>query len=200
MDKVRAATELVRSRAPELLVEGPVQYDAAVDPTGIDPTESLLADDRLTAMGLLIETYAGVFERVERGIESHGLGMSDFEVLIRLARSPDHRLRMSELATQSTLTNSGLTRVVDRLERNGHVERVPCDTDRRGSFAQLTPVGLATMADVLPEHLETVGRSFTEVLGPARLEPFLLALRILRAEVRPGSDPVVSAGVTAEEG
>lgn len=167
-------------------------------PTGTDATEALLTDGRLTAMGLLIETYAGVFERVERGIESHGLGMSDFEVLIRLARSPDHRLRMSELATQSTLTNSGLTRVVDRLERRGHVERIPCDTDRRGSFAQLTRAGLETLGAVLPEHLATVGRSFTDVLGPARLEPFLEGLRILRAEVRPGSDPIVAAAVDDE--
>jgi MarR family 2-MHQ and catechol resistance regulon transcriptional repressor len=163
-----------------------------------DDAENLLDDDRLTAMGLFIEVYTGVTERVERGIESHGLGMSDFEVMIRLARSPEHRLRMSELATQSTITNSGLTRVVDRLSRSGHVERVPCDTDRRGSFAQLTDVGLAVLAEVLPGHLDTVGRSFTEVLGTDRLESFLQGLRILRAEVRPGSDPIVAAAINAD--
>lgn len=173
--------------------------DAATRPTGTDATEALLTDDRLTAMGLFIETFTGVFERIERGIESHGLGMSDFEVMIRLARSSDHRLRMSELATQSTLTNSGLTRVIDRLVRNGLVERIPCDTDRRGSFAQLTDSGLATLTATLPDHLETVGRSFTEVLGSARLDPFLTALRILRAEVRPGSDPIVAAAINADD-
>ncbi|HEX2577366.1 MAG TPA: hypothetical protein VHK88_13510, partial [Aquihabitans sp.] len=74
-------------------------------PPPTDPrTEALLADERLTAMGLLVETHAGVTEVFERELEALGVSGSAFEVMIRLARSPHHRLRMSELAAQSTLT------------------------------------------------------------------------------------------------
>lgn len=158
-------------------------------------TESLLDDERLTAMGLLIETFSAIAERVEREIESLGLGMSSFEIMIRLARSPGRRLRMTELAAQSTVTNSGLTRVVDRLSQVGFVEREPCDTDRRGWFAVLTDAGVAKLTEVLPAHLATVDRSFTEVLAPDDLTAFLGSLRTLRAEVRPTSDPAVAAAL-----
>lgn len=161
------------------------------DSTG--PTAELLGDARLTATGLMIETFSAIGERIERELESYGLGSSSFEVLVRLARSEGHRLRMTELAAQSTLTNSGLTRVVDRLERQGHVERVPCSTDRRGWFAALTDAGLSKLAEVLPAHLATVSGSFTEVLDPEELDAFLLALRKLRSVVRPGSEPSIAA-------
>ncbi len=163
------------------------------------PTDAdLLGDSRLTAMGLLIETFSAIDERIERELETHGLGSSSFEVLIRLSRSEGYRLRMTELAAQSTLTNSGLTRVVDRLERAGHVERVPCSTDRRGWFAALTPDGLAILHEVLPAHLATVSACFTDVLSADELDTFLLTLRKLRSVVRPGSDPSIAAAMAAD--
>ena len=157
--------------------------------------ESLVDDDRLTAMGLLVETYAGVVDVFERELESLGISGSSFEVMIRLARSPDHRLRMTELAAQSTLTNSGLTRLVDRLERAGLMSREPCPTDRRGYFAILTPAGLAKVEGVLPAHLITVDHILTGVLKPKELRVFLGALRKVRAVVRPTSDPEVAAAL-----
>lgn len=156
---------------------------------------ALLDDERLTAMGLLVETNAGVTEVIERELESLGVSGSAFEVMIRLARSADRRLRMTELATQSTLTNSGLTRLVDRLEMAGLVGREPCETDRRGYFATLTPAGLTKVNGVLPAHLVTVDRILTTVLDPRELEVFLTALRKIRAVVKPGSDPAVAATV-----
>ena len=157
--------------------------------------EALLADERLTALGLLVETHAGVRETFESELEDLGISGSAFEVMIRLARSPDHRLRMTELAEQSTLTNSGLTRLVDRLEVSGFMVRTPCETDRRGFYATLTPLGLAKVVGVLPAHLATVDRVLTGVLAPDELAVFLAALRKVRAVVRPGSDPVVAASV-----
>ena len=67
--------------------------------------------------------------------------MQWFEVLLRLARTPGGRLRMSDLAAQTTLTASGLTRVVDRLEDAGLVKREACPTDRRSTYAVLTAEG-----------------------------------------------------------
>ena len=67
--------------------------------------------------------------------------LSTYDVLVQLAHAPDRRLRMSELADSVLLTPSGLTRLVDRLCRDGLVERVRCDDDARGSFAALTERG-----------------------------------------------------------
>ena len=152
-------------------------------------TPDLLADDRLTAMGLLVETSTALIAAFEAELEDLGLAGSSFEVLLRLARSPGERLRMSDLAAQSTLTNSGLTRLVDRLEAAGEVVREPCETDRRGSFACLTPAGRARVLAVLPAHLATVDRLLTGVLAPEELAGFLATLRRLRAVVAPGADP-----------
>ena len=96
-------------------------------------------DERLTTVGLLFESAAGlrrVFQRGSRRSES--LSNQSFDVLIRLARSPGSELRMSELAAQTSLTPSGLTRSVDRLQDQGLVARRVCPEDRRGSFAVLT--------------------------------------------------------------
>jgi DNA-binding MarR family transcriptional regulator len=158
-----------------------------------DQTHPLRGDDRLTAAGLMVETNAGFREAIEADLEALGVTASAFEVLLRLARSPGHRLRMSELAAQSTLTNSGLTRLVDRLQASHLVAREPCATDGRGFFAVLTPAGLERVDRILPTHLETVDRVLISVLEPQELTVFLQALRKIRAVVRPGSDPAVSA-------
>jgi DNA-binding MarR family transcriptional regulator len=157
--------------------------------------DRLLGDARLTAMGLLIETFTGIVDAMEHDLEQKGLAGSSFEIMMRLTRSPDHRLRMTELAAQSTLTNSGLTRVVDRLERDGLVRRRPCDHDRRGYWAEATAAGLAKVGAMLPDHLRTVDEAFTGVLDPDELAAFLDTLRRLRAVVRPLSDPQLSAAV-----
>ena len=152
-----------------------------------------LDDPRLTAMGLLWETQAGLADVVTRDLGSLGTNVATFEVLIRLARSPRRRLRMTELATQSTLTNSGLTRLVDRLEAAGHVVREPAETDRRGFYATLTPSGLDAVLAVLPRHLDTIDRVLTGVLDPDELVVLLGALRKVRSVVNPGSDPEVAS-------
>ncbi|CAN5741881.1 hypothetical protein BH10ACT1_BH10ACT1_01360 [soil metagenome] len=171
---------------------------AAPSPSTGDPSDAsseLLADGRLTAMGLLVETYAGVTDVFERELETLGVSGSAFEVMIRLARSDQHRLRMTELAAQSTLTSSGLTRLIDRLEHGGLVAREPCETDRRGYFAVLTPAGLAKVEGVLPAHLQTIDRILTGVLDPEELSTFLTVLRKVRSVVKPDSDPEVAASV-----
>src|SRR5437868_14498058 len=107
-----------------------------------DPQPPLVADPRLTTMGLLLETHAGVRSLIEPDFEEHGLTGSAFEVLVRLARSPMRQLRMTDLAEQSTLSNSGLTRVIDRLTDAGLVSRSRHDEDRRGLHAPAPPQGL----------------------------------------------------------
>lgn len=155
------------------------------------------ADERLTAVGLLFEVAHGLQQALAGQIAEHGLSTSEHEVLLRLHRSPGRRLRMTDLAAQVGLSASGTTRLVDRLQGRGLVDREACAEDRRVAYAQLTAAGAARVEAVLPGHLDLVDRWFTGVLLPAELEALTHALRVVRAEVHPGADAVseVPAGV-----
>src|SRR5690348_9827577 len=111
--------------------------------------------------------------------------MVDFEVLMRLARSSGGELRMTDLAAQTGLSTSGVTRVVDRLERDGYAARRACPTDRRGAFTVITDAGQARLLEVLPGHLALVEEWFTGRLGAERLDHMLDGLRTIRDAVRP---------------
>lgn len=149
--------------------------------------DNLLDDPRITAVGLFAEAYAGLAARLACQTAEHGLSPVEFEVLIRLARSPDSQLRMTDLSCQTSLTTSGVTRVVDRLERDNLVRRAACPTDRRSSYAVLTPQGRNRLDAVLPGHLELVERWLTGLLDPAQLEQLLRTLHVIRDAVRPGA-------------
>ncbi len=109
-------------------------------------------------MGLLAETYKGLTSAFSAQIGAHGLGETEFEVMLRLVRSDGHRLRMSDLAAQTGLSTSGITRVVDRLERDGLVSRQTCASDRRGYWAALTGAGESRIAGVVEEHVALIHR------------------------------------------
>ena len=157
-------------------------YDARVAP-------ELHHDERITAFGLFAEAYTGLVTRFSAQLAEHGLSMIEFEVLIRLARSPDHRLRMTELAGQVALTTSGITRVVDRLERDQLVRRQACPSDRRGSWAVLTRTGLTRLASALPGHLGLLERHFTGRFEAEELDLIVTRLRDIRDEVHPDARP-----------
>src|SRR5688572_10218086 len=112
-----------------------------------------LDDPRITLAGLLFEVHDGLTSRL-------GQRAPTTEVLIRLARSPEHSLRMSDLAAQVTMSASGLSRAIDRLVASGLIERVACDYDRRVVHARLTDQGRAELEDMLPEHLRVLEESF----------------------------------------
>ena len=85
-------------------------------------------------------------------------------------RSDHERLRLHDLATQLDLSNSGASRLVDRLEGRGLVSRVACDTDRRGAYAVITDQGRALVEGAIVEHLELIERYYTGVLEPDELD------------------------------
>jgi DNA-binding MarR family transcriptional regulator len=93
-------------------------------------------------------------------VAAHGLSLSSYEVLLFLADSPDGRMRMSELANSVLLSRSGLTRLVDRLERDGLLHREPCGDDRRGYFAIISPAGRRLFQAARRTHLEGVRAGF----------------------------------------
>jgi DNA-binding MarR family transcriptional regulator len=91
----------------------------------------------------------------------HGLTISDYEVLVRLSRAPERRMRRVDLADQVLLTASGITRLLDGLERSGYVERGSCDTDRRVVYAVLTDEGLAKLHAASETHVAQIEAYFT---------------------------------------
>src|SRR6266851_4340679 len=153
-------------------------------------------DPRLTAMGLFAEAFTGLTAKIAPTFAAHGISAADFEVLLRLARSPGRQLRMSDLAAQAGLSTSGVTRVVDRLEHAALVRRQTCDSDRRVSYAVLTEPGERLLTTVVPPHLGDVERWFTGLLPADQLAALLGALRIVRDRVRP--DATLGAAAAAQ--
>ncbi|WP_159842791.1 MarR family winged helix-turn-helix transcriptional regulator [Nocardia sp. CY41] len=145
----------------------------------------LFDDPRLTTMGLFFEAYAGVVTKLEPVWKAHGLSGLDVNALMRLSRSAGRRLRMSELAVQTALSTSGVTRLVDRLARGELVVRELDPGDRRGAYAVLTEAGAARLAQVLPDYLAAVDRWLVGLLTPEQLAALSEALRIVRDASNP---------------
>ena len=157
-----------------------------------------LDDPRITAAGLFFEAHAGLAAALERRLsEECDLPAQWFEVMIRLARSPGHRLRMCDLAAQVALSPSGLTRAVDRLERAGLVQREQCPADRRVAYAALTPAGLARTEAAIPIHLAHLQEYFVDPLTAADLENLTVAMRKLRDHVNPDAIPGAASDVAS---
>lgn len=109
----------------------------------------------------LLRAHAAATRRLNAQLNAaHGLTISDFEVMLRLARAPDRRLRRVDLAEQVFLTASGITRLLDGLERNGYVERASCSSDRRVVYAVLTDAGLAKLREAGSSHFGQVEALF----------------------------------------
>ena len=144
-----------------------------------------LDDQRLTTVGLLFEASAGLRRLFGRQLEQErALPSQSMDVLIRLARTPGDRLRMSDLAAQASLTPSGLTRAIDRLQQQGLVTRQTCPEDRRGAFAVLTEQGRELMARVIPEHLAHIDAILDELFSPDEEDQLASSLRRLRDYAR----------------
>ena len=150
-----------------------------------DTRPAPLDDPRLTVMGLFAEAYTGVAAKLTAQLSALGLAGAEFEALVRLARSPHRRLRMSDLSAQTSLTSSGITRVVDRLVDRGLVSREACPTDRRSTYAVITPAGQERIDSALPGHLELVEQWLLRPLDAGQRRALEAALRCVRDAVQP---------------
>lgn len=147
-------------------------------------------ESQLAAWRAFLRAHATVVDRLDRELqEDQGLPLTWYEVLLHLHRTPDHRLRLSELADRVLLSKSGLTRLVDRMVDARLIERQVCPTDRRGAFAALTDDGRARFTAAAPVHLAGVQRHFCGLLTEEET-----------AAVRSGLEKVVGAGREAVPG
>ena len=108
----------------------------------------------------LISAKVASWNALERELgESHGLGVSDFEVLDHLASKPGHPYRAQSLADAVHLSQSALSRLIDRLERHGLVERCNCTMDRRGIEIVITPAGMDKHSQAFPTYCAVLART-----------------------------------------
>ena len=103
-------------------------------------------------------------------VDAHALSLPEYGVLLTLVEAPEHRLRMTELADQVLLSRSGLTRLVDRMQRGGLVDRFPCPSDARGMLAVLTDLGYKRLKASSGTHLRGVRRHVTGQLTATELD------------------------------
>jgi len=143
----------------------------------------LAHDQRITLMGLLVEAHARLTRVLGAELEEAcGLPLSWYDVMIRLGRSPEGFLTMTRLAAEVSLTSGGLTRLVDRMEAAGYLERRNCPTDRRSVFVALTPAGTTMLAEATAEHLKGLDRHLLAPLDPDDRAALETALRKLRGD------------------
>lgn len=122
---------------------------------------------------------------LEADLARAGVPLSEYFTLMHLSEAPEQRMRMSDLASRSNLSLSGMTRIVDRLQARGLVRRERCESDARGWNAVLTPAGLTRLQEAWPTHLDSVRRRLFERMGDVDLVAFSGALERV-AEGAPG--------------
>jgi DNA-binding MarR family transcriptional regulator len=128
-----------------------------------DTSTGLLSRRELAAWRGFLRVHAALTRELDAElVASHGLPLSSYEVLLTVADAPGERMRMSEIADSVLLSRSGVTRLVDRLERDGLVERIPCEDDARGQYAVLTARGREAFDAARRTHLAGVRRRFLE--------------------------------------
>lgn len=117
-----------------------------------------------------LRAHATIVQALDADLQkAHRLPLSSFDVLAQLARAPEGRLRMTELADAVLLSRSGLTRLVERLEREGLVERCRGENDSRTVFATITSQGEARLRASEPVHFDAVRARFLDHLTEAQL-------------------------------
>jgi len=103
-------------------------------------------------------------------VAEHGLTLNDYEVLLHLARADERRLRRVDLAQRVLLTPSGITRLLEGLERAGYVERASCASDARVTYAQLTDAGLEKIREASETHVAGINELFRGRFSKQELE------------------------------
>ena len=124
-------------------------------------TEAIPDTSRLEAWIRFLRAHAALTRELSADlVAEHGLTLNDYEVLLHLARAPERQMRRVDLAESILLTASGITRLLEGLERSGFVERVLCDSDRRVAYAKLTGAGLEKLRQASRTHIAGIEELF----------------------------------------
>jgi DNA-binding MarR family transcriptional regulator len=133
----------------------------------------VLEGQRLATWTRFLKAHSAISRRLERDLATgHGLTLSDYDVLVQLSLAPERQLRPVEIARAVLLTRSGITRLVQGLERAGYVERVDCPDDARGFLVGLTEPGIELVRRARASHLDRVAELFTDRYTAEELETF----------------------------
>ena len=135
--------------------------------------EPLLTDEERGLWRTFVTIHFAINRQLDEELrQKAGLTLPEYEVLWELTNATDNRLRMNELARHLLFTRSGVTRLIDRLEAAGYVERDDCDDDGRGVFAALTAEGFAAFEAAAIEYIDRLRELFFD-----RLKGDLKAMR-----------------------
>jgi MarR family transcriptional regulator, 2-MHQ and catechol-resistance regulon repressor len=128
---------------------------------GLTDIAAVCEDSAIYSYGVAVEALTRLNRHFDRRLrEEFGISIAWFEALLRIGRSGGS-MTMSELASQLALTNGGVTRMIDKMAEAGLVVREACATDRRVSYATLTPAGVAKWREASLAHLEDLRSEFT---------------------------------------
>jgi DNA-binding MarR family transcriptional regulator len=143
------------------------------------PSKDALSPDQSVALWVaLMQGQATVAVAVSEKLESEvGITLAWHDVLVRLSMAPEGRLRMQELADSMLISKSGLTRLCDRMEAAGYLTRASCPTDRRGTFAVITPLGRAKAEQAKPIFFKAAEELFLRHLSGRERDTLGAALR-----------------------
>jgi DNA-binding MarR family transcriptional regulator len=143
------------------------------EPVADPPAQPIreLTSEELGAWRGMLRVHSALVKALDAELlREHELPLTSYEVLINLEAAPDRRRRMAELAEGVLLSRSGMTRLVDRLERDGLIERDACASDGRGMFAVLTDEGLELLRRARRTHLDGVRERFLRHFSAEELE------------------------------
>ena len=152
-------------------------------------------EDLVQHWDLVLAATASTHRRVLRRIEDSGVPGPWFAVLHRLLRADDHRLPMSRLAKDLSITSGGFTKLADRMAREGLIDRRGSSGDRRVVYATLTPIGLQLAERLVADYQAAVREHVGAVLGVGHLESVSAAMQILAStheDDQPEADPAES--------
>ena len=141
-------------------------------------------DQRLASWRAFLLTYTTVLRELEQEmVGEQDLPLTWYDILAHLDSAQRGALRMQELAESVLLSRSGLTRLVDRMEQAGLVERHPCEEDRRGTYAVITNRGEETLFRAMPGHINSINEHFLRYLDVFDVQALLRVLtKVLEGE------------------
>jgi DNA-binding MarR family transcriptional regulator len=143
-----------------------------------------LTDQELSAWRFFIKSHARIIEQIERDLEEEKrVPLSTYDVLIALFEAQDRRLRLQDLTKKVIITKSGLTRLLDRIEKEGLIRRERSETDRRGFYAVLTEEGEQQLRKAWPIYAKGIKSYFASPLSSEELEVVQKAFTIVHGHM-----------------